>query len=289
MRVLLAVVDPAARTLWEAILADHRHETVVTTPDTHGWDAVQANMPELAVIELPPHRPEALELCHRLRRPEYEPRPSFVVLVHADRAADMTAALECGADDILVGQPDRRTAVSHLMALERRQMQAAIEDTAATHHLLGLELAAPVADLAVRVRAATPASGAASTAQQTILLIDDEAQVRAPLRLALQRQGFCVLEASDGDEGLELIARRGSEIALVVVDQRMPRISGAEVLREIRQRPGHLPVVLMSGEMTLVAAPDADRPDAFLLKPFQLVDLARAVQRLLDPEVAASA
>jgi DNA-binding response OmpR family regulator len=364
MRVLLAAVDPMARALWEALLADHRHDVVVTSPDLAGWDAVQASRPELAIIELPPGRPGALEFCRKLRRPGYEPRPRFIVLVHPDRPADMAAALQCGADDILVGQSDRRAAVSHLAALERhqrapqvelrtahdlsaRRMEAAespgrpaavserptlsptgpdresvplrttlealdmrlraarhlvlkesavaeeihqaMEAAAALRRLLGLERTLPMPDLAVPHRDPTCAPGAPALTRRTILLIDDEALVRTPLSHALQRQGFHVLEAADGDEGLDVIARRGPEIALVVVDQKMPRVSGAEVLRQVRRRHSRLPVVLMSGQLTLMPADDAEGPDAFLLKPFQLADLAQTVQRLLGPEVAASA
>jgi CheY-like chemotaxis protein len=218
------------------------------TPDLHGWDAVPTSPPA-------PNR-DAVPL-----------RQALAALGTRLRAVKRHIGNESPAAE---------------------EIHAAIGATAAIRRLLGLELAAPVVDSPVPARALTSAPSAASNARQTILLIDDEAQVRAPLSVALQRQGFHVLQATDGDEGLELIARRGSEIALVVVDHRMPRVSGAEVLRQVRQRPDHLPVVLMSGQNTLVPAVDADRPDAFLLKPFQLVDLARTVQRLLGPEVTAS-
>ena len=110
--------------------------------------------------------------------------------------------------------------------------------------------------------------------------------MRYPLRKALQHVGYQVIEASDGEEGLEVIARRGDEIALVVVDQRMPRVSGLEVLRQLRRRERHIPVVLMSGYPSLDPQDGSAGPDAFLRKPFELLDLARTVQRLMESGAA---
>lgn len=116
----------------------------------------------------------------------------------------------------------------------------------------------------------------------TILLVDDDPRVRRPLRLALEHCGFQVIEAGDGDEGLDLHARTPG-VRLVVVDHRMPRLSGLEVLAELRRRDPALPVVLVSGhtQAELLGGGAAPRPDAFLRKPFELADLARTVRSLL--------
>jgi CheY-like chemotaxis protein len=101
------------------------------------------------------------------------------------------------------------------------------------------------------------------------------------LRFALEHAGYRVIEACDGEEGLEVIARQGDELALVVADQRMRRISGLEILRQVRRRPHRIPVVLMSGYPSLDPPDGMEGPDAFLRKPFELLDLARTVQRLI--------
>jgi len=121
-----------------------------------------------------------------------------------------------------------------------------------------------------------------------VLLIDDEASVRLPLRLSLEHQGYRVFEAGDGQEGLEMVERHGDEIALVVVDHQMPRMSGAEVVRELRQRPRHLPIILMSGLSSADTGNGAAMPDAFLRKPFELVELARTVRHLIGQGDAAA-
>jgi len=127
-----------------------------------------------------------------------------------------------------------------------------------------------------------PADADAPGGGGTILLVDDDPRVRRPLRLALEHCGFRVVEAGDGDEGLDLHAQTPG-VRLVVVDHRMPRLSGLEVLAELRRRDPALPVVLVSGhtQAELLGGGAAPRPDAFLRKPFELADLARTVRSLL--------
>jgi two-component system, cell cycle sensor histidine kinase and response regulator CckA len=83
-------------------------------------------------------------------------------------------------------------------------------------------------------------------AAPVILLVDDEKVIRNLLRVALQRHGYSVLEASDGAEGLLLFDKHRGEIALVLTDILMPGIDGVELARQvIKQRP-EVPVVFMS-------------------------------------------
>jgi CheY-like chemotaxis protein len=140
----------------------------------------------------------------------------------------------------------------------------------------------------VRDRVARGAMADLGTSGVTILLVDDEAKVRMALRRALQHFGYRVVEAVDGDEGLEIIANLGDEIRLVVVDHHMPRLSGAEVLREVRRQSRKLPVILMSGLPLAVASDGSVVPDAFLKKPFELDELVRTAGRLLAGREAAA-
>ena len=143
---------------------------------------------------------------------------------------------------------------------------------------------------ATAATAATPTrDGAHGAVGGLVLLVDDEAAVRRPLRQALEHHGYAVIEAADGEEALERFERVRAEIDLVVVDHQMPRLSGWTVLDELKRRAPDLPVVLMSGhtlaEVTPAggAAPGPRGPDAFLRKPFELGDLAATVARLLPP------
>lgn len=126
----------------------------------------------------------------------------------------------------------------------------------------------------------------------TVLLIDDEASIRLPLRRALKYVGYRVLEASDGQEGLELLARRRNEISPVVVDHHMPRKSGAETVRARCSQSDRPPIIMMSGfPFAETGITDACRcdPDRFLRKPFELLELVHAARALIGPGHRATA
>jgi signal transduction histidine kinase/ActR/RegA family two-component response regulator len=120
----------------------------------------------------------------------------------------------------------------------------------------------------------------------TILLVDDEAAVRRPLRQALALCGYSVVEARDGLEALRLHAQSGTPVHLVVLDVKMPGLSGWEVLAELKRRAPRLPVILTSGYTREDSTPPANaaRPDAYLPKPYDLAELTGEVRRLLDPD-----
>lgn len=79
----------------------------------------------------------------------------------------------------------------------------------------------------------------------TILVIDDDVVVRTTLKYILEEEGFEVLLASDGCEGLELL-ERGQQVDLVITDMVMPQVTGLEVLMHARNRYPHLPIMAMS-------------------------------------------
>ncbi len=125
-----------------------------------------------------------------------------------------------------------------------------------------------------------PASGSG-----TILLVDDEAAVRRPIRQALGLCGYSVIEARDGFEALRVHAQREAPVDLVVLDVKMPGMSGWDVLAELKRRDPDLPVILTSGYAQEDSTPPADAaaPDAYLPKPYELAELTSQVGRLLHP------
>ena len=115
----------------------------------------------------------------------------------------------------------------------------------------------------------------------TILVVEDEADVRALLVRALTQAGHRVYSASTANEALEVAARIGATLDLLVTDVVMPGDSGAVLARRLRQEWPSMPVLLISGHL---ADPLdlADLPGArFLPKPFGLNDLLTAVAELL--------
>ena len=78
-----------------------------------------------------------------------------------------------------------------------------------------------------------------------ILVVDDEAEIRRSVRMILEYEGYDVLEASSGPEGLAMIERDAPD--LVFLDIKMPGLDGLEALQRIRQSNESLPVVIISG------------------------------------------
>ncbi len=128
------------------------------------------------------------------------------------------------------------------------------------------------------------------SAGANILVIDDEAQIRRFVSIALRTQGYVVHEAATGREGLEALATRGAD--LVILDLGLPDLDGQEVLREIRAWSS-VPVIVLSvrsGEAEKVAALDAGAND-YVTKPFGVQELSARLRALLRlaPESDAAA
>lgn len=101
-----------------------------------------------------------------------------------------------------------------------------------------------------------------------ILIADDEAEIRELLRLYLEKEGYEVLEAADGEEAL-LLLREQKDIAMLILDIMMPEKDGFHVLKELRQQ-SNLPVIILSARTA-----DSDKilgldlgADDYIAKPF---------------------
>jgi PAS domain S-box-containing protein len=140
-----------------------------------------------------------------------------------------------------------------------------------------------------RVAAATPAApsddrGAPPRGSETILLVEDEAQVRALACLVLEGYGYTVLAASRGDEALRLAAEYPGPIHLLLTDVVMPGMSGRELARALATAGRPVPVLYTSGYTNDAIVHHGVLDDEFMLlqKPFTPDALARAVRRALD-------
>lgn len=120
-----------------------------------------------------------------------------------------------------------------------------------------------------------------------VLVIEDEPHIRELIRLYLEREGYSVLEAGDGETGL---AAAGCSPDLVILDIMLPRLDGWEVLRRLR-RTGRVPVIMLtarSEESERVAGLELGADD-YLTKPFsprELVARVNAVLRRVAPAAA---
>jgi DNA-binding response OmpR family regulator len=119
-----------------------------------------------------------------------------------------------------------------------------------------------------------------------ILLVDDELAITANLAPFLERAGFDVTTASDGEEALRHVADAGPD--LIILDILMPRMDGREALRRLRLSGNWIPVILLTqvGESTERAMALEEGADDYLNKPFdphELVARIRAVLRRARP------
>lgn len=113
-----------------------------------------------------------------------------------------------------------------------------------------------------------------------VLVIDDEPQIRKFLDISLRAQGYQVMLAATGEEGLVALATQGAD--LVILDIGLPDKEGHEVLRELRQW-SQVPVIMLTvraGEAEKVAALDAGAND-YVTKPFGVQELMARVRALL--------
>jgi DNA-binding response OmpR family regulator len=113
----------------------------------------------------------------------------------------------------------------------------------------------------------------------TVLVVDDNLQVRALTRRTLEEQGFNVVEASDGEAALRLIQARPEPFDLVLTDLSMPRIDGRRVSETVRRYRPSVAVLCMSADPDAVPyIESSDTPVRVLLKPFSPDDLYHAVR-----------
>lgn len=116
----------------------------------------------------------------------------------------------------------------------------------------------------------------------TVLVVDDDPDILEVVSDVLGLSGVRTLTASDGVQALAAI-RGGADIGLVLLDLMMPRMSGVEVLAELKRDPAlaNLPVVVISGNFQTERAALAMGADEYLLKPLDVDVLMRVVARFV--------
>jgi PAS domain S-box-containing protein len=129
--------------------------------------------------------------------------------------------------------------------------------------------------------AAVSAPAPRTESDTLVLLVDDEAGVRTFARRVLERGGFSVVVAEDGEEALRLYDEHRDAVRVVVTDAVMPRMGGHQLRRQLAARGSAVPVLLVSGHTSEDVRSGAPGANAFLPKPFTADDLLRAVRALL--------
>ena len=118
---------------------------------------------------------------------------------------------------------------------------------------------------------------------KTVLIIEDEADIRNFASRVLELEGYRVLQAADGDEGLRLA--RKSPVALVLLDLKLPGCDGWVVLTELKSAPAlsTIPVILFTASAAVTQRDRALSIGAadYLVKPLSAASLRESVSRIL--------
>jgi DNA-binding NtrC family response regulator len=117
--------------------------------------------------------------------------------------------------------------------------------------------------------------------KSSILVVDDEDALRTVLTNELTNEGYEVRNAADGDEALTELQK--VEYDLVLLDIKMPRVNGFEVLKFIKDQQPKTKVVMLTGFADLKNAIESKKlgADDFVSKPYDLVDLLTTIERVL--------
>jgi CheY-like chemotaxis protein len=130
-----------------------------------------------------------------------------------------------------------------------------------------------------------PSGSEAAHRATTILVVDDEPSICALVRTMLWRAGYTVLEASGGEEALEVAAGHDSPIQLLLADVLMPDMNGYELAEKLRLVRPEARVLYMSGYRDNVLMESAGRSlaqDPFIRKPFTQFSLTAKISELLE-------
>jgi CheY-like chemotaxis protein len=145
------------------------------------------------------------------------------------------------------------------------------------------EIYFPSTEAAPRAAALRPEVSALG-GTETVLLVEDEEQVRALVRLVLRRNGYDVLEAPGPGEAILIVEQSAPSIHLLLTDIVMPRMNGVDLAARLRpQRPG-MRVLYMSGYTDTPLNLEQELRGRFLQKPFTPNELLSAVRDTLDAE-----
>jgi two-component system, cell cycle sensor histidine kinase and response regulator CckA len=129
----------------------------------------------------------------------------------------------------------------------------------------------------------TPPSDAIERGSETVLLVEDEDEVRAVARRVLAEAGYTVLEAANAAEAIEVFDRAPTSIAMLVSDVVMPGLNGHELSQMLRLRAPRLPALFVSGySFDSRETPSGFDDESFLEKPYEPAELARRVRSIID-------
>jgi len=118
----------------------------------------------------------------------------------------------------------------------------------------------------------------------SILVVEDDAQLRSTLIRFLQQEGYVARGASDGKAALACLRQEPFDI--VLLDMHLPRVDGWDVVRSIRERKLNTSIVVLTAAESARKVAEEVGATGYVAKPFALLQLLRVLERSLDQNVA---
>jgi len=130
--------------------------------------------------------------------------------------------------------------------------------------------------------ATDPTSIAATATERRILVADDDADIRILLKTFLEDEGYTVSEAANGQDALDGV--RSGAYDLVLLDMRLPGMTGMDVLKQLREKQGNVPVILITayGSPNIAIQASSLGAYSFITKPFELDDVLLTISRYFE-------
>ncbi|MBI5056691.1 MAG: sigma-54-dependent Fis family transcriptional regulator [Nitrospirae bacterium] len=117
---------------------------------------------------------------------------------------------------------------------------------------------------------------------KSILVVDDDTQLRTALREAIVRMGYSVILAEDPVDALKKLDE--TPVSMIVTDMKMPKMDGVAFIKEARKKTGSLPILVITGFATVENAVNAMKEGAYdyLMKPFSFEALTKAIESIMS-------
>jgi CheY-like chemotaxis protein len=220
-------------------------------------------------------------------RPEALPPGPYAVLRVVDTGVGMDAATQARIFEpfFTTKEPGKGTGLGLSMVHGVvRQHGGAVHVTSAVGIGTTFEILLPQVEAAPEPARVDEPAGRETRGLETILLVEDEDDVRALAREVLERQGYTVLEASDGLQALRRCEEGAAGFDMILTDVVMPRMSGRELVDRVRAIRPEMRVLYMSGytEDAILRHGVHDASTVLLGKPFTPAALLAKVREVLD-------
>ena len=126
----------------------------------------------------------------------------------------------------------------------------------------------------------------ASTGNGRVMIVDDEPDIRKVVRMTLQKAGYDVLDAADGEKAIEAINTGENRLMLdvIICDIRMPKINGVEAIAYFRKEYPRVPIIVLTGfpDVNMATSFLSDGVVDYLVKPVEGEKLKAAVAKAMD-------